>query len=92
MVRGGFRCFGARSSSGLAECQLSCCPGWPRVSPNDVAGATLHVYPEEFKWPTKKLPPFPSDPHYDAKAWEVCLLRRDRGSVLFWNVTGPAQP
>ena len=62
------------------------------LSPNDVAGATIHVYPEEFKWPTKKLPPFPSDPHYDAKAWEFCLAHKGSGSVLFWNVTGPAQP
>jgi hypothetical protein len=62
------------------------------LSPNDVPGATVHVYPEEFKWPTKKLPPFPSDPHYDAKAWEVCLARKGSGRVLFWNVTGPAQP
>ena len=62
------------------------------LSPSDVAGATVHVYPEEFKWPTKKLPPFPSDPHYDAKAWELCLAHKGLGRVLFWNVTGPAQP
>lgn len=36
-------------------------------------------------------PPFPSDPHYDAKAWHYCITRRSRtGTVLFWNVAGPA--
>ena len=62
------------------------------LSPNDVAGAAIHVYPEPFKWATKSAPPFPSDPHYDAKAWELCLAHKGSGSVLFWNVTGPAQP
>ena len=37
----------------------------------DVAGATIYVYPKPFKWATKNGPPFPSDPHYDAKAWEI---------------------
>ena len=58
----------------------------------DVAGAAIHVYPKPFKWPTKKRPPFPSDPHYDAKAWELCLAHKGSSGVLFWNVTGPAQP
>ena len=62
------------------------------LSPNDVAGATIHEYPKPFKWAIKKLPPFPSDPHYDAKAWEFCLDHKGSGVVLFWNVTGPAQP
>ena len=62
------------------------------LSPNDVAGATIHVYPKPFKWATKNAPPFPSDPHYDAKAWEFCLAHKGSGRVLFWNVTGPAQP
>ena len=62
------------------------------LSPNDVAGATIHEYPKPFKWATKNQPPFPSDPHYDAKAWELCLAHKGSGSVLFWNVTGPAQP
>ena len=30
VVRGGLRRLGARSSSSLAGCQLSCRPGWPR--------------------------------------------------------------
>jgi ketopantoate reductase len=37
-------------------------------------------------------PPFSSDPHYDAKAWEQCAARRGLGRVLLWNVAGPAQP
>jgi len=30
--------------------------------------------------------PFPADPHYDAKAWELCVVKRGSGRVLFWNV------
>ena len=60
-----FRRPGARSSSGLAKCQPSFCPGWPRVDSTDVADAVIYIYPEKFGWVAKKLPPFPSDPHYD---------------------------
>ena len=49
------------------------------LSANDVAGATIHKYPKPFKWATKKLPPFSSDPHYDAKAWEYCLAHKGSG-------------
>ena len=62
------------------------------LNSNDVADATIHEYPKPFKWAIKKLLRFPSDPHYDAKAWEFCLAHKGSGSVLFWNVTGPAQP
>ena len=57
-----------------------------------MASATIHEYPKKFGWATKDKPPFPSDPHYDAKAWEFCLPNKGSGSVLFWNVTGPARP
>jgi hypothetical protein len=60
------------------------------LSPNDVAGATIHVYPKPFGWAVKNPPPFPSDPHYDAKAWELCVKHKGPGVVLFWNVTDPA--
>jgi hypothetical protein len=36
--------------------------------------------------------PFPSDPHYDAKAWETMTARKGPGRVVFWNVAGPARP
>ena len=60
------------------------------LSPNDVAGATVHEYPKPFKWATKKLPPFPSDPHYDAKAWESLLSSQGIGAraVLERHRTG----
>ena len=63
-----------------------------KLSATDVAGATIYVYPKPFEWALKKLPPFPSDPYYDAKAWEYCWEHKGSGVVLFWNVTGPAQP
>ena len=52
------------------------------LSPNDVAGATVHEYSKPFKW-AMKLPPFPSDPHYDAKAWEYCRTTRDPVACCF---------
>lgn len=63
-----------------------------RLRTADVAGATIHVHPLSFDAECKSRPPFPSDRHYDAKAWEVCLARKGPGRVLFWNVAGPAQP
>lgn len=60
------------------------------LSADDVAGATIHVHPLAFGQRCKTAPPFPSDPHYDAKAWEIAKARRGAGLVAFWNVTGPA--
>jgi len=71
---------------------------WPRARLNvvqvgkdlTVAGATMHKYCQPFRLVARTLPPFPADPHYDAKAFEVCLARHGPGKVLFWNVAGPA--
>jgi hypothetical protein len=62
------------------------------LSPQDVAGAQIHKAGIGFSKALKELPPFPSCPHYDAKAWRICKSRRGPGLVLFWNVTGPASP
>jgi len=62
------------------------------LSPTDVAGAVIHEYPLPFGREAQSRPPFPSDPHYDAKAWELCAARKGPGRVLFWNVAGPARP
>jgi Pyridoxal-phosphate dependent enzyme len=62
------------------------------LSEADVAGATIHVYPLPFGRESSSRPPFPSDLHYEAKAWQVCLARKSCGCVLFWNVAGPPQP
>src|SRR5438093_13235485 len=56
------------------------------LSPSDVAYASIHVYPAPFGREGREKPPFPSDPHYDAKAWEQCAARKNHGRVLFWNV------
>lgn len=61
------------------------------LSPEDVAGADIHVAPYRFGDKARSEPPFPSDPHYDAKAWEALKIRGASGLTLFWNVTGPAQ-
>jgi hypothetical protein len=75
---------------------------WPRarghvvqigrtLSIEEVAGATIHIYPLPFGREAKGKPPFPADPHYEAKAWEQCTARKGPGRVLFWNVAGPAR-
>jgi hypothetical protein len=49
------------------------------VHPAGVPFNTLHKGPV----------PFPSDRHYDAKAWAACLSYPHKGNiVLFWNVLG----
>ena len=63
-----------------------------QLSAVDVGGATVIAYPLPFGQHARAKPPFASDPHYDAKAWEICRARRGAGTVLFWNVTGPATP
>jgi hypothetical protein len=60
------------------------------LSAAEVAGATIHVCNLPFGRESKNRPPFPCDPHYDAKAWEYCAGRKASGRVLFWNVAGPA--
>lgn len=63
-----------------------------KLSSEDVAGAEIFEAPYRFEQAAPTSPPFPSDPHYDAKAWEIAKARRGAGLVLFWNVTGPATP
>jgi hypothetical protein len=62
-----------------------------KLTTADVAGATLHEYPMAYDWGAPpSATPFPSDPHYEAKAWQVCQARRAHtGVVVFWNVMGP---
>ena len=59
--------------------------------PADVAGATIHVYPRKFGDTADIITPFPSDPHYDAKAYGMMTARKGPGRVVFWNVAGPAR-
>lgn len=62
------------------------------LKPREVAGATIHVYPRAFSQTARIKAPFPADPHYDAKAWEICLAMRGPGRVLFWNVAPLPRP
>lgn len=75
---------------------------WPRarrhvvqvgreLAAKNVAGAAIHIYPRPFSAFAKSTAPFPSDPHYDAKAWETMTARKGPGRVVFWNVAGPAR-
>lgn len=62
------------------------------LTAEDVAGATIHISDRKFGDEARTKPPFPSDPHYDAKAWEMATARRGPGRVVFWNVAPPARP
>ena len=62
------------------------------LSAKDVAGAKIHVHPRKFTETAALGAPFPADPHYDAKAWEVCIAKRGPGQVLFWNVAPLPRP
>lgn len=57
----------------------------------DVAGAKIAVGPWKFseECDEAQRPPFPSDLHYDAKAWALMRHLGTSGTALFWNVTGP---
>jgi len=63
-----------------------------KLTPAEVSGAKIHESGLPFSKAIKKKPPFPSCPHYDAKAWDICSRKHGNGLVLFWNVTGPACP
>jgi hypothetical protein len=60
------------------------------LTPREVAGATIHIYPVPFRSEARTKPSFPCDHSYDAKAWEITMRRKGPGLVIFWNVTGPA--
>ena len=62
------------------------------LSPKDVAGAKIHIHPRKFGEKAALGAPFPADPHYDAKAWEICIAKQGPGRVLFWNVAPLPRP
>jgi len=60
----------------------------PIFPKNLVPSATVHIHPQPLSANAQTAPPFPSDPNFDAKAWEVCKREHGQGVVLFWNVAG----
>lgn len=61
----------------------------------EVPGAKMHKHHLPFGKACKAPCPFPSDPHYDRKAWEWLQAHiASHGNyrdAVFWNVTGPAE-
>lgn len=59
---------------------------------SDIGRAIFHRSPYKFDKPvkTEELPPFPSAPTYDAKAWHIMKcwheLHKPNHPILFWNV------
>jgi hypothetical protein len=61
------------------------------VTPAEVADAKIWPYPKPYDWtPKMNTAPFPADPHYELKAWDVCRKCHGPGAILFWNVVAPA--
>ncbi len=88
-------------ASGSGELARGLALAWPKARrhvvqvgrklvPDEVAGAEIHVYDRPFGAEARTQPPFPADPHYEAKAWETATARRGAGRVLFWSVAAGA--
>ena len=60
--------------------------------PMEGAGARVHIYPRSFGQVSIMGAPFPADPHYDAKAWELYVAMHGPRRVLFWNVAPLPRP
>lgn len=58
-----------------------------KIDSKHVGRAKLWKSPYKFDQPCKVLPPFPSVPNYDAKAWEF-MIKYAKIGALFWNVGG----
>ena len=57
------------------------------MTPREIGRACHWKSSLKFDKPAKILPPFPSAPTYDSKAWEFMQLHA-RPGALFWNVGG----
>lgn len=53
--------------------------------------AKIYQHPKKMDKPLKLETPFPTCPHYDMKAWQVCQEQKGPGKILFWNVMGPPE-
>ena len=64
------------------------------LAPAEVGDAAIVEAPLPYERALRLRTPFPSCPHYDAKAWMMCLgaaaRRPSSARVLFWNVLGPS--
>jgi hypothetical protein len=56
-----------------------------RVTPEDVAGAEIHIAPEPFGGQAKPPPSYPSAPNYDAKVRRFVDTHRHEGARI-WNM------
>ena len=57
------------------------------LTPQQAGRASIIRQSLKFEQRCAVQPPFPSDAHYDAKAWAIASQRR-HGRALFWNVLG----
>ena len=71
------------------DAQLNAVVVGKSVTDQQIGYAVRHRVEYAFKDEARTRPPFPSDLHYDAKAWEVCMASPVRPLTVFWNVMGP---
>jgi 1-aminocyclopropane-1-carboxylate deaminase/D-cysteine desulfhydrase-like pyridoxal-dependent ACC family enzyme len=61
-----------------------------KLTPEEAAGATVIVYPRPYAYQERRLPPFPSDPTYERKAWWTMLDYIGNENATFWNAAASA--
>lgn len=61
-----------------------------KLSPTEAAGATVVVYPKPYAYQEKSLPPFPSDPTYERKAYKTMMAHVGDEPATFWNTAASA--
>lgn len=62
-----------------------------RLSPREVAGGTIVVFPRPYAYQDSREPPFPSDPTYERKAYFTMLERVGDAPATFWNTASSAK-
>jgi hypothetical protein len=61
-----------------------------KLTVSDVGPAIIHLTPYRYEQACREVPPFPTDPHYEAKAWAILRERPvvPGRRVVFWSVLG----
>jgi hypothetical protein len=88
------------AGSGTLACGLA--KAWPNVPrfvvsvghkliQADVGGGTIIVYPKPYGYEGAPELPFPSDPIYERKTYQIMLERVGGGSATFWNTAASVE-
>jgi hypothetical protein len=63
-----------------------------KLTPYEAAGGTVVIFPKKYAYQETRLPPFPSDPTYERKAYFTMMeyVAKFGGRATFWNTAGSA--